>query len=272
MRWLGAGDVDQVRETLRETDLGSLQHTTIQRLRKDGFITGRQFRLCKERIETTARQCSQLAALVESKDWERALSLLNGMDQSLAIVQDNNTRLIRAAIPVELNDYHAASEYCDRIITKDPGHADAHMIRAWPLIRIGRFVEGAFISRTSRRNFECPTASYSPFRIWLSSSRRALNRATSHFLRTLIREAKLDDGLFPVSRVLDCLLTGDRNLIERLSAEVRPIVNEIIANYGKKQIDKPNVREGRKTPSVDGETHKASLTLQSDPHDTACAE
>jgi tetratricopeptide (TPR) repeat protein len=58
------------------------------------------------------------------------------------------------------------------------------------------------------------------------------------FLRDLIRESSLDEIMLPITRALDYIATGDRNLIERLSAEVRPIAEEIVAEYMKRQSAK----------------------------------
>jgi tetratricopeptide (TPR) repeat protein len=51
------------------------------------------------------------------------------------------------------------------------------------------------------------------------------------FLRTLVPNAGPESEFFCVSRALDYVLTGDRSLIEKLSAEVRPAVEEIVRRY-----------------------------------------
>jgi DNA-binding transcriptional ArsR family regulator len=53
------------------------------------------------------------------------------------------------------------------------------------------------------------------------------------FARQLIRESELEEPLFPLARAIDYLLTGDEALIEKLSPEVRGIVEEIVAKLGK---------------------------------------
>ena len=55
-----------------------------------------------------------------------------------------------------------------------------------------------------------------------------------HFLRTLIRESKLDQELLPLVVAMDYLETGDRSPLEKLSAEIRPIAEEIVAELQKK--------------------------------------
>jgi tetratricopeptide (TPR) repeat protein len=49
------------------------------------------------------------------------------------------------------------------------------------------------------------------------------------FARKLIRETELEEEAFPLTRALDYLLTGDKSLIEKLSPEIRNIVEEIVA-------------------------------------------
>jgi len=53
--------------------------------------------------------------------------------------------------------------------------------------------------------------------------------ADPSFLRQLIREADLDEPLFPLARALEYVLTGDEALIEKLSPEVRGIVEQLVA-------------------------------------------
>jgi tetratricopeptide (TPR) repeat protein len=52
--------------------------------------------------------------------------------------------------------------------------------------------------------------------------------------RTLIHESDLDDELLPFVVAMDYLETGDRAPLEKLSAEIRPIAEEIVAELQKK--------------------------------------
>jgi hypothetical protein len=61
-----------------------------------------------------------------------------------------------------------------------------------------------------------------------------VNKGNLRFFRTLIRESKLDDELLPLVIAMDYLETGDRSPLEKLSAEVRPIAEEIVAELQKK--------------------------------------
>lgn len=47
-------------------------------------------------------------------------------------------------------------------------------------------------------------------------------------VRDLISEAGLDERLFPMARAIDYILSGDEALIEKLSPEIRGIVEEIV--------------------------------------------
>jgi hypothetical protein len=49
------------------------------------------------------------------------------------------------------------------------------------------------------------------------------------FARQLITEAGMEERLFPLARAIDYLQTGDEALIEKLSPEVRGIVEEVVA-------------------------------------------
>jgi hypothetical protein len=50
-----------------------------------------------------------------------------------------------------------------------------------------------------------------------------------NFARKLIAEAELEDRLFPLARAIDYLQTGDEALVEKLSPEVKGIVQEVVA-------------------------------------------
>jgi hypothetical protein len=47
--------------------------------------------------------------------------------------------------------------------------------------------------------------------------------------KQLIKESNIEGQLFPLARALDYLETGDEALIEKLSPEVRGIVEEVVA-------------------------------------------
>jgi hypothetical protein len=63
-----------------------------------------------------------------------------------------------------------------------------------------------------------------------------INEENLKFLRKLIRESKFANELLPLAAALDYLETGDRSPLEKLSAEVRPIAEEIVAELQKKLL------------------------------------
>lgn len=72
--------------------------------------------------------------------------------------------------------------------------------------------------------------------------------------RQLIAESDLEEPLFPLARALDYILTGEEALLEKLSPEVRKIVDEIVkklqATSGqvKPKQTKPRVRKSQTGP------------------------
>ncbi|HYE64722.1 MAG TPA: hypothetical protein VD966_04010, partial [Pyrinomonadaceae bacterium] len=62
------------------------------------------------------------------------------------------------------------------------------------------------------------------------------------FVRQLIDESDLEEPLFPLARALDYLLTGDESLVEKLSPEVRSIVEEVVS-----KLQETTDRAGRST-------------------------
>jgi hypothetical protein len=64
------------------------------------------------------------------------------------------------------------------------------------------------------------------------------------YIRTLIRESKLDDEMLPLIVAMDYMETGERAPLEKLSAEIRPIAEEIVADLQKK-LSTPEKTDGR---------------------------
>jgi tetratricopeptide (TPR) repeat protein len=60
--------------------------------------------------------------------------------------------------------------------------------------------------------------------------------------RQLLSEAQLEEPLFPLARALDFLLTGDEALVEKLSPEVKKLVEEIVEKL--RPAGKPTKRAG----------------------------
>jgi DNA-binding transcriptional ArsR family regulator len=69
-------------------------------------------------------------------------------------------------------------------------------------------------------------------------------------LQRVIKSTPAAEVLLPLARAIDYLVSRDRKIIEKLSAEVRPIVQEIVDDYEKKYPPKADVaprRRARKT-------------------------
>jgi DNA-binding transcriptional ArsR family regulator len=103
---------------------------------------------------------------------------------------------------------------------------EPQLLFGW-LATTGAFAEARAIWDQKIRGTIRPGETGAIFRNWI-------NARNLHFLRTLIRESKLDNELLPLSVAMDYLETGDRSPLEKLSAEVRPIAEEIVAELQKK--------------------------------------
>jgi tetratricopeptide (TPR) repeat protein len=72
---------------------------------------------------------------------------------------------------------------------------------------------------------------------WIASVATDLARAARsghfEFIRQLIAESDLEEQLFPLALALDHLASGDETLVDKLSPEVRGIVEEIVASLRK---------------------------------------
>jgi hypothetical protein len=53
-------------------------------------------------------------------------------------------------------------------------------------------------------------------------------------LHGLLKSPLVEEILLPIGRAIEYLISGDRAIIEKLSSEVRQIVEEIVAEYEKK--------------------------------------
>jgi hypothetical protein len=95
------------------------------------------------------------------------------------------------------------------------------------LATTGAFAEARIIWDEKIRRTIRPGETGEIFRDWI-------NAGNLRFLRALIRESKLDNELLPLAVAMDFLETGDRSPLEKLSAEIRLIAEEIVAELQKK--------------------------------------
>jgi len=72
--------------------------------------------------------------------------------------------------------------------------------------------------------------------------------------RQLLAESNLEEPLFPLARALDYVLTGEEALLEKLSPEMRKIVDEIVeklratSGQAKQKKTKSRVRKSQTGP------------------------
>lgn len=168
-----------------------------------------------------------------------------------------------------LDRYEEAIASFDRVLQIDPKSADAWYGRGVALLSLRRYEEalscfdsalavepnhensnaGRGITLLSRSLVSVAEGhlvrARSDWRQALKSLNRLgserLNKAVNFFLisvaqigqleftRQLIKESELEEVFFPLARALDYLLTGDKSLIEKLSPEVREVVEDVVA-------------------------------------------
>lgn len=75
------------------------------------------------------------------------------------------------------------------------------------------------------------------------------------FIRDLVTETYPEKSLPPIARALDYLLTGDEALIEKLSPEVRGIVEEIVQRL-KSAVEKSDSKESKSKPQKSASSAK----------------
>ena len=73
----------------------------------------------------------------------------------------------------------------------------------------------------------------------------AAQRGHSELVRGLIAESNWEERLFPLARALDYLKTGDEALVEKLSPEIRKIVDEIISKLRPASVERTPRRRKR---------------------------
>ena len=56
-----------------------------------------------------------------------------------------------------------------------------------------------------------------------------LTKRSCPVIRDVIKEAGMEQQLFPLVRAIDYLTTGDAALLEKLSPEVRGVVDQVVA-------------------------------------------
>jgi tetratricopeptide (TPR) repeat protein len=99
---------------------------------------------------------------------------------------------------------------------------------------------------------------------WLEVATENLQRASKlgnwPFIRKLIGTSNLEEPLFPLARALDYLITDDETLIEKLSPEVRVIVDEVIETLKTSSASNAKQRKKRRKKPIAETTRSKTLS------------
>jgi len=160
-------------------------------------------------------------------------------DHALSInPQDSDSWLNRSINLAILNRYEEAIENCDRALDSNPEDKDIWVVRA--VIYLEKYY-----LRVSKEGIETDKSDWQEA---LNSAKQAdtqewadyllqyllklAEKSNLAFVRELITESLMEERLFPLARAIDYLLSRDEALIEKLSPEVRGIVEEIVKKLG----------------------------------------
>jgi len=191
-----------------------------------------------EGLDVLARLCPEQAAfaaiaLFNLRRYRELISFLSRHSDSLA--SNAIAQILLASSSTILGDFDAAIAFCDAALArKDEPHLRLfrEVLRKWGDSYVRQITShGA--------NAEAP-------RVWpdirtsiavvniIALFRDLIGERTLPVLRSWIRESKLDDEFLPLTVAMEYLETGDRAPLEKLSAEIRPIAEEIVAELQKK--------------------------------------
>src|SRR5262245_19791933 len=135
----------------------------------------------------------------------------------------------------ELGRYEEAVASYDQALEINPDKDDAWYNRGVAFLNIFSELaqQGKFDAAKQKWNESLASGSKSNDEDWPDEIVKVLLEAAKvvkpEFARQLIAEAGMEDQLFPLARAIDYLQTGDEALIEKLSPEVRGIVEEVVA-------------------------------------------
>ncbi|HKG23480.1 MAG TPA: tetratricopeptide repeat protein, partial [Blastocatellia bacterium] len=192
---------------------------------------------------------------------------LESYDRALSIdPEDPGTWYNRGNTLAELNRYEEALESYDRALSIDPEEKRTWLGRAATyLLRYGSMVSKEGI-KTDKSDWQeaLNSAKHADTQIWaiillqyLLSLAEEIDMA---FARGLITESGIEERLFPLARAIDYLLSRDEALVEKLSPEVRGIVEEIIKKLGnvagKVNEPAPKKRKGKSKAGARRRTSK----------------
>ncbi|HST21538.1 MAG TPA: tetratricopeptide repeat protein, partial [Blastocatellia bacterium] len=151
----------------------------------------------------------------------------------------------RGADLYDLARYEEAIASYDRAIDIKPDHTNTWYNRALAYLSLFIALMQQNRSETAKQNWNeaLASASHLEKEKWRELASWSLTNVAQaghlKFVRQIVSESELEEPLFPLARAIDYVLTGDEALIEKLSPEVRGIVEEIVITL-QKTVDKPN--------------------------------
>jgi tetratricopeptide (TPR) repeat protein len=258
--YLDLGEAEKVNDLLKDSiRLEELTNVNLFRLYEDGIISEQKWGGVSAR-RTAAGKASSLATLWVSEPEEK-LYLLN---QAFEIdPQKYGLGFQRGVLLYHLGRYEEAVESFEQairsrpaegpIIRFSPGGMDAlfelavtYLCKFAALMRLGRLDAAR---ETWEKAWEMGRQA-NDAQFYRIAYEKVIDVAESEgyrFIRDLITETYPENSHPPLARALDYLLTGDDALIEKLSPEVRGIVEEIIQRL-KSAIEKSDSSKPKPKP------------------------
>ncbi len=258
--YLYCGDTEKVKDLLKDSiKLEELTNVNLYRLYEAGIINEQKWRGVSTR-RTTAGKASSLATLWVSEPEEK-LYLLN---QAFEIdPQKYGLGFQRGVLLYHLGQYEKAVESFDQaihsrpeegpVIRFSPGGMDAlfelavtYLWRFAALVRLGQLdAAKKDWGKAWEMGHQANDAHF--YRLAYEKVIDVAEDGGYSFIRDLVTEIYPEKSLPPIARALDYLLTGDETLIEKLSPEVRGIVEEIIQRL-KSAIEKSDSSKPKPKP------------------------
>ena len=177
--------------------------------------------------------------LFELGQFREVISALDGPGNKFS--SDQNVHVVLAASYAMVGDFEKATAVCEAALARHECPNLRQFLEALrvfrdghePLNQFGLLAYFGAFSQASTIWKERIGGTLAPADMGAFLA-AVINEKNLRFLRTLIRESKLDDELLPLVVAMDYLETGDRSPLEKLSAEIRPIAEEIVAELQKK--------------------------------------
>ena len=240
--YLEIKDAETVKnELLATVKLESLSQETLHKLQEAGCLSEEQV------IRATATKLPPAVTQQEKEFAEAmasaALSYFGGnpkealqyLDQALKIKPEDEAWYNRGGALIALGRYEEAIASFDQALKIKPNKDEAWNNRG--IVYLKKFIKlaqaGAFELAIQDWNEALKSGRKAEDQDWPNELSEALLSVARlgqlSFVRQLIAGSDLEERLFPLARAIDYLLTGHEALIEKLSPEVRGIVEEVVA-------------------------------------------